>query len=281
MRIRVLAVTAALAVAGACAHGSTRSDTVSDEVLARVPADQMASVNQGRLDVSRAQDTLGREKLRLEQARKFVDVASNEVTIAKAQLDRDQAAAKAADDTRDQQGATQAQSAMGLARQRQEVAEAHVKAANDLVSYSQERVNAAEAALGLANARLELDKYKAVQTSGDKSVADIDGAAIQKKVEDARVALEQERSKVAAAKASASASRSTWVTLRDQLPADQRFGVGGSGSDTAANLSGREETNRTNGQENYDIDTQNTDPNRGRTSNDPNSYDDKELFNLL
>jgi len=57
--------------------------------------------------------------------------------------------------------------------------------------------------------------------------------------------------------------------------------VGGSGSDTAANLSGREETNRTNGQENYDIDTQNTDPNRGRTSNDPNSYDDKELFNLL
>jgi len=281
MRIRVLAVTAALAVAGACAHGSTRSDTVSDEVLARVPADQMASVNQGRLDVSRAQDTLGREKLRLEQARKFVDVASNEVTIAKAQLDRDQAAAKAADDTRDQQGATQAQSAMGLARQRQEVAEAHVKAANDLVSYSQERVNAAEAALGLANARLELDKYKAVQTSGDKSVADIDGAAIQKKVEDARVALEQERSKVAAAKASASASRSTWVTMRDQLPADQRFGVGGSGSDTAANLSGREETNRTNGQENYDIDTQNTDPNRGRTSNDPNSYDDKELFNLL
>ncbi|HTS80745.1 MAG TPA: hypothetical protein VMH40_09125 [Myxococcaceae bacterium] len=281
MRIRVLAVTAALAVAGACAHGSTRSDTVSDEVLARVPADQMASVNQGRLDVSRAQDTLGREKLRLEQARKFVDVASNEVTIAKAQLDRDQAAAKAADDTRDQQGATQAQSAMGLARQRQEVAEAHVKAANDLVSYSQERVNAAEAALGLANARLELDKYKAVQASGDKSVADIDGAAIQKKVEDARVALEQERSKVAAAKASASASRSTWVTMRDQLPADQRFGVGGSGSDTAANLSGREETNRTNGQENYDIDTQNTDPNRGRTSNDPNSYDDKELFNLL
>ena len=43
----------------------------------------------------------------------------------------------------------------------------------------------------------------------------------------------------------------------------------------------REGTNRTHGQENYDIDTQNTDPSKGRTSNDPNSYDDKELFNLL
>ncbi len=66
MRIRVLVVTAALAFAGACATGSSvKSDTVSDETLARVPADQMGSVNQARLDVSKAKDTLNRENLRL------------------------------------------------------------------------------------------------------------------------------------------------------------------------------------------------------------------------
>ena len=42
MRIRLLAGFAALAVAGACAHGSTRSDTVSDEVLTRVPPTRWA-----------------------------------------------------------------------------------------------------------------------------------------------------------------------------------------------------------------------------------------------
>ena len=57
--------------------------------------------------------------------------------------------------------------------------------------------------------------------------------------------------------------------------------MGGSGS-TAGNLSGQPGTNPTPaGRETLGIDTQNTNPNRGRTSSDPNSYDDKELFNLL
>ncbi len=134
---------------------------------------------------------------------------------------------------------------MGLARQREQVADAHLKAANELVSYAQARVNAAQKAVDLANARLEQAKFKAVQASGDQAVNNIDGQAIAKRVEDARVALEQERAKVAQAKASATAARTSWVALRDQLPADQRFGVGGSGSDTAANLSGKTGTNQT------------------------------------
>ncbi len=113
-------------------------------------------------------------------------------------------------------------------------------------AYAQARVNAAQKAVDLANARLEQAKYKAVQASGDRAVNNIDGQAIAKHVEDARIALEQERAKVSQAKASASAARTSWVALRDQLPADQRFGVGGSGSDTAANLSGKTGTNQTN-----------------------------------
>jgi len=70
MRMRVLAGFAVLAVAGACAHGSTRSDTVSDEVLARVPPNQMGGVNQARLDVSKAKDTLARENLANEKAKR-------------------------------------------------------------------------------------------------------------------------------------------------------------------------------------------------------------------
>src|SRR5262249_7374045 len=193
MRMRVLVGVAALAVAGACAHGSARSDKVSDEVLARVPADQMGDVNQARMDVGKAQDALAREKVRLEQAKKYVDVANGEAKVAAGQLDRDQAAQQAADYARDEQAKTQAQSAQGLARQRQQVAAAHLQAANQLVSYGQERVNAAQKAVDLANARLGLAKYKALQASGDKAVADIDAAAIQKRVEDSRVALEQER----------------------------------------------------------------------------------------
>ena len=54
-------------------------------------------------------------------------------------------------------------------------------------------------------------------------------------------------------------------------------GVGGSGKDTAANLTNQTAT----GRENYDIDTHNTDPNKGPTSNNPSNYDDKDLFNLL
>ena len=52
MRMRVLAVGAALAFIGACAHGSARSDTVSDEALARVPPNRMNEVNQARQDVN-------------------------------------------------------------------------------------------------------------------------------------------------------------------------------------------------------------------------------------
>ena len=171
---------------------------------------------------------------------------------------------------------------MGLARQREQVANAHLKAANDLVTYAQTRVGAAQKAVDLANARLEQTEFKAVQASGDSAAKNIDGQAIAKHVEDARIALEQERAKLTQAKASATAARTSWIALRDQLPADQRFGVGGSGSDTAANLSGKTGTNQTeSGRENYNIDTHNTDPQKGRLSTNPSSYDDKELFNQL
>jgi hypothetical protein len=152
------------------------------------------------------------------------------------------------------------------------------------VNYAQARVDAAQKAVDLSNARLEQAKFKAVQATGDPAAANIDGPAIAKKVEDARVALEQDRAKVSQLKATASAARTSWIALREQLPADQRFGVGGSGSssDTAANLSGQSGTNQTPaGRENYDIDTKNTDPNKGPLSNNPALYDDKELFNLL
>ena len=282
MRTRVLVVTAALAFVGACAHGSMKSDTVSDDVLARVPSNQMGGVNQARLDLSKAQDTLAREKLGQEKAKRYIDVANNEVSIAKAQIERDHSAQQAADYARNNQAATQSQSASGLARQREQVANAHLNAAQELSKYSDSRVSAAQKAVDLANARLELAKYKAVQASGDKSAANIDGPAIQKTVEDARVALEQERAKVTQTKASASAAHNSWVALRDQLPADQRFGVGGSGSGTAANLSGQSGTNQTgSGRENYNIDTKNTDPHKGPMSNNPAVYDDKDLFNLL
>src|SRR5262249_11870936 len=158
------------------------------------------------------------------------------------------------------------------------------KAANDLVSYAQGRVNAAQKAVDLANARLEESKFKAVQASDASAAKNIDGDAIAKRVQDTPLGVEQERNNVSQAQRNACASRSSWVALRDQLPADQRFGVGGSGStsDTAANLSGKTGTNRTeSGRENYDIDTRNTDPNRGPTTNNPANYDDKDLFNLL
>ena len=281
MRLRVLVVTAALAFAGACAHDKVLSDTVSEEALARVPADKMAPVNKARTDVSNAQDTLAREKLRLDQSNKYVDVAKNEVTIAKAELDRDQAAQPAADAARNKQAGTEAQSAMGLARQKQQVADSHLEAAEALSGYAQERVNAAQKAVELANARLELAKYDALKASGGPSISNFDGAAIQKGAQDERVALEQERAKVSQSKANAVAARKSWVALRNQLPADQRFGVGGSGP-TAGNLSGQAGTNQTPaGDENLNIDTRNAHPNRGQTSSDPNKYNDKELFNLL
>ncbi|HUM13842.1 MAG TPA: hypothetical protein VLT82_23035 [Myxococcaceae bacterium] len=282
MRIRVLVVTAALTFAGACAHGSARSDTVSDEALARVPAEQMASVNQARLDVSKAKDGLARENLRLEQAKKYVDVASNEVKAAKAELDREQSAQSAANYARNDQAATQSQSAMGLARKKEQVAEAHVQAANELVNYAQERANGAQKAVELANTRLELAKFKALQASGDPAAANIDGQAIAKRVEDARIALEQERATVAQMKSNAAAARTSWIALRDQLPAAQRAGVGGSGPATAGKLSGQAGTDQTHSsKEPDDIDTDNTDPQKGRMSTNPSSYDDKELFNLL
>ena len=282
MRIRVLVVTAALAFVGACAHGSARSDTVSDEVLARVPPNQMGGVNQARLDVAKAKDTLARENLAHEKAKRYIDVANNEVSIAKAQIERNESAQKAADYARNDPATSQSQSAMGLARQREQVATSHVNAAQELAKYTAARVGAAQKAVDLANARLEQAEFKAVQASGDRAVNDIDGQAIAKRVEDTRVALEQERAKVSQTKASASAARTSWIALRDQLPADQRFGVGGSGSGTAATLSGKEGTNKTPAnRENYDIDTRNTDPDKGPMSNNPALYDDKDLFNLL
>jgi hypothetical protein len=282
MQIRVLVVSAALGFAVACAHGSTRSDTVSDEVLARVPPDKMGGVNQARLDVAKAKDTLARENLSHEKATRYIAVAKDEVAIAKAQIDRDESAQKAADYARNDQATTQSQSAMGLARQREQVANSHVNAATELEKYSAARVSAAQKAVDLANARLEQAEFKAVQATGDAAVNNIDGQAIDKHAADARVALEQERAKVSQTKASASAARTSWVALRDQLPADQRFGVGGSGSDTAAKLSGQSGTNQTKtGRENYNIDSQNTDPNHGPMSNNPALYDDKALFNQL
>jgi hypothetical protein len=284
MRIRALAVTATFGVAGACAHGSSRSDTVSDEVLARVPANQMASVDQARADVNKAKDTVARENLRLNQAKKYVEVAGNEVKVSQDQLSRDQSAQEAANYARNGQASTQSQSAMGLTRQREQVAEAHQKAANELMNYAQARVTASQKAVDLANARLEDAKYKAVKASGDQAANDIDTQAISKRVGDSRVALEQERNKVAQAKSNASSARSSWVALRDQLPPNQRFGVGrsGSSSSTAANLSGQAGTNKTNsGHENDNIETKNTDPNKGPMSNNPALYEDKELFNGL
>src|SRR5262249_7924419 len=209
------------------------------------PPARMGAVNRAREDVNKAKDNRARENLRLNQAKKSVTVASNEAKVAEDQLNRDKAAQEAANYARNDQATTQSQSAMGLARQREQVAVAHQKAANELVNYAQARVTASQRAVDLANARLEDAKFKAVKASGDRAAQDIDQQAIAKRVEDSRVALEQERNKVAQAKSNASAARSSWVTLRDQLPADQRYGVGGSGNGTAANLSGKTESNKT------------------------------------
>ena len=70
--------------------------------------------------------------------------------------------------------------------------------------------------------------------------------------------------------------------VAEQRPARKYYKLTGSGSDTAANLSGQTGTNQTDtGRENYNIDTKNTDPNKGPMSNNPAVYDDKDLFNLL
>ena len=213
MRIRLLAGFAALAVAGACAHGSTRSDTVSDEVLARVPPDKMGGVNQARLDVSKAKDTLARENLSREGQ-----------SLHRGREGRG----------RDRQGSDRSQrvrpEGRGLRPERpggRPVPERHgprapTGAGRQLArqrshgssqKYSAARVNAAQKAVDLANARVEQAEFKAVQATGDPVVNNIDGQAIAKHAEDARVALEQQRAIVSQTKASASAARSSWIAL--------------------------------------------------------------------
>ena len=187
----------------------------------------MGGVNQARLDVSKAKDTLAEENLSHEKANRYIAVAKDEVAIAKAQIDRNESAQKAADYARNDQATSQSQSAMGLARQREQVANSHVNAATELERVQRgTRERRAEGGVDLANARLEQAEFKAVQATGDPVVNNIDGQAIAKRAEDARVALEQQRAIVSQTKASASAARSRLRWLRDQLPADQRFGVG-------------------------------------------------------
>lgn len=213
----------ALALGGACASGRTLSGTVSDEQLARVPAGDLSKVNAARTDLAKANDAVARQNLAIDQARSEVDVANREVDLAKAKVDKAEATQEAAKEHRSASGERTGAASESSARRELRIAQEHVRAAQADVTYATAERDLAQRNVELSNARLESVKYGAVKASGDPVAQNIDGQAIQKRIDQAKIAVDDQATRVVAAKNDADSAKRSWAAAQGTL------GLGGSG----------------------------------------------------
>jgi hypothetical protein len=212
-----------LVVAG-CSHN--RADSVSPQDLARIPPDQMAPVNQARMEVAKAQDEVSRRDLALKSAEQEVEVAKHEVNVAKTHIDQTQAILNKANFDRNSQVGQQAQRDLATYKAQLDAAQAHLKAAQAAAELARAHKKQADAERELAETRLHLAKALALRRSGDPAGKNVNADSLRAQVDDRLKDVERAKADVAKLQTEAEREHLAWQAATQRY--NQVRGVGGS-----------------------------------------------------
>ena len=162
-----------VAALAACASQHQEAAKIDDSGLARLNEDQMAPVDDARIEVGRAQDAVARGKAAEADARAQVEVAKSDKAVAEAQLKR----ALAERDLLKKQYAgkdalARSDESVRASQERVKAADLKLQYLNQLVAVRETERKAAEAHVLTAQALTEQAKYRAMK-EGKAPQADV------------------------------------------------------------------------------------------------------------
>ncbi|MFP2907530.1 hypothetical protein ACLESD_21265 [Pyxidicoccus sp. 3LFB2] len=185
-RVLAAALGAVLLGLGGCSSGRS-SAKVDEEWMARVPPENMEAVHKARLTQNKSMDEMTRAQVSLEDGKRALEVARQNVEAAKARREADEAALLAARATANANAIVQAQRTLREADLELSVAEAEVEFRERVVMTREALQQMRTRELAVADAELAQTEYLALLRSGDLR-------ARQLPAEDFTNALEQARS---------------------------------------------------------------------------------------
>lgn len=222
MRRIICVVVAALSL-GACSH---TKEEVSKEQIARVPPQGLASVNQARVNLAKAEDEVARQQLAVNSAKDDVTVADDEVKVAQAEIDKLNSEIKKAQNDRKHVALQRAQQQLKVANAKLDAANARHASAKAAVDLAKAKLAKSEAERDLAKDQLENEQYLALKQSGDPEWKKVNANGIALRIDEDKKKIESAKQEIAHQQTVASQSRAAWQAA---LQTYQRMsGVGGS-----------------------------------------------------
>jgi hypothetical protein len=187
--MKTLHATLALALLAGCATGEgakSGGTAVSDADFGRLGPGRTGAVNQARQFLASAQDEEARAKLRLQEGQHEGELSKVDEDTAKAAVERSQAHAKMANESRDPAELERSRTLKQQADAAQRAAKAHEDYAKKAVAARQAAVDAAHKQVELGNARVELAKLQALQQGQVPAAGKYDMAKFQQRVDKAQ-----------------------------------------------------------------------------------------------
>lgn len=214
------------------AFGCAGSTHVDQSWLARVPPDQLGSVNESRSAELQARDQVTRAQVAQQDARRDLDTAQREESAAHAEVAARQSALKGATERAQAEGITQANNGLNAANIRLAAARAQVDFRREQVRAADAQRRLADRQMDLAEAQVNYAEYLAVRSSGDVRVQKLKEDAFRDRVNADTQKVNAARQEADNRSRQAEVARFRWEQLRNQL---QGYGGGGSsGTNPAA-----------------------------------------------
>ncbi|WP_164008951.1 hypothetical protein [Pyxidicoccus trucidator] len=208
---------------GGCSSGRS-STKVDEELLARVPPEDMEEVHKARLTQSKAVDETTRAQVSLEDAKRDRDVARSNLEAAKARREADESALLAARATAQTPDIAGAERALREADLELSAAEADVDFRERVVTTREALQQMRERELAVADAELAQTEYQALLRSGDVRAKELSGEDFAKALQEARSEAWEQQQEVDALLQRQRQAQARWQQLDEQARA-----YGGSG----------------------------------------------------
>jgi colicin import membrane protein len=223
---QIISVLASTMLFAACSHFKSNEE-VSKEQIARVPPQNMASVNQARVKLAQAEDEVARQQLGVKSAKDEVNVANDEVNVAQAEIDRLNSTLKKAETDRKSATIRQTKQQLRVANAKLDAAKARLESAKAGVDLANAKLAEAEAERDLAKDQLEYQQYLALKQSGDPEWKKVNANGILSRIDEDKKKIDSAKQQIAHQQTEAAQRRAAWQAALQNY---QRLsGVGGSG----------------------------------------------------
>jgi chromosome segregation ATPase len=200
---------------------------VSDEGLARVPAEQLREVDALRAKEAQATDAIGRCDVAIRAAKNELEAAQPELKASDALVEQALAARKQAEYDRKTAAIEQAGLNESVSRARQQAANAWIRAAKVQVEQAEAAKRSAEAEREVIRSQIEVAKYDALLRTGDPESQKVQSSDLHARRDLAQQRFQEARRNEADLSGKLEQARTTWHQDRERY--ESMRGAGGTG----------------------------------------------------